>query len=255
MPDANDKKRQDASREAVMKEAAKRSISHRAGNRGQEVLNALVEIIEATNLKVGDRLPSEKELATSLQVGRSSIREALTAWQRMGIIVRNKGAGTRLAADVNGNRSHKPVTIQVEAQGLMRTLAVRWPLELEAARLAVLNGTEKDMRIINARCEELLAIYEAGENWFEADNRFHAAIHDASGNPLFNQLIKQLHAAFHDTYEAPFDQPQMADHSIPIHRDLADAIIARDGEKTNAVMTEIFSIVEAEVIKVLHEEE
>ncbi len=255
MTEASDRERQAASREMVIREAAKRRISDPAGTRGQEVLNALMEIIEVANLKVGDRLPSEKELASSLGVGRSSIREALTAWQRMGIIVRNKGAGTRLAADVTGNGIQKPVVIQVEAQGLMRTLAVRRPLELEVARLAIHNATEKDMRIINARCEELLALYEAGENWFDADHRFHEAIYDASGNPLFGQLIKQLHAAFHDIYQAPFDQPKMADRSIPIHRDLADAIIARNWEKTKAVLIEIFSIVEDEVTKILHEEQ
>jgi DNA-binding FadR family transcriptional regulator len=250
---ATDKQQQQTSRDAVIKEAMKRRISYRGNDRGQEVLNALVETIEAAGLKVGDRFPPEKELAQSLGIGRSSIREALMAWQRMGIVVRNKGAGTRLVAEVNSRSLHLPLTVQVEAEGLMRTLAVRRPLEFEATRLAVLNGSEKDMRIINARCEELLAIYEAGENWHEADARFHAAIHDASGNPLFGQLIRQLHAAFHDTYEAPFDKPQMADHSIPIHRDLADAILARDWEAAEKVLQKIFAIVEAEVAKILNE--
>ena len=246
-----------ASRDAVIKEAKKRRLSdapsQRDSSRGQEVLNALVEIIEATGLGVGDRLPSETDLAQSLGVGRSSVREALMAWQKMGIVVRNKGAGTRLVADVANPTHGLPLTLKVEAEGLMRTHAVRRPLEFEVTRLAIANATDKDLRIINARCEELLAIYEAGENWHEADNRFHAAIHDASGNPLFGQLIRQLHGAFHDIYQAPFDQPQMADESIPLHRNLADAILARDTNQAQLVLEEIFSIVETEVAKKLDE--
>ncbi len=250
---ATEKQQQQASQEMVIKEAMKRRIPQSGGDRGREVLNALVEIIEAAGLKAGDRLPPEKELAQSLGVGRSSIREALMAWQRMGIVVRNKGAGTRLVAKVSSQSVQLPLTVQLEAEGLARTLTVRRPLEFEATRLAIQNGTEKDMRIISARCEELMAIFEAGENWHEADARFHAAIHDASGNPLFGQLIQQLHSAFHDAYQAPFDKPQMADRSIPLHRDLADAVKTRDWEAAKRTLQEIFAILEVEVANTLDE--
>ncbi|NVO58080.1 GntR family transcriptional regulator, partial [Rhodobacteraceae bacterium B1Z28] len=55
-------------------------------------------MIDAEGLKVGDRLPPEVEIARRLGIGRAKAREALTSWQSMGIVVRNKKAGTRLAA-------------------------------------------------------------------------------------------------------------------------------------------------------------
>ncbi|WP_198662891.1 FadR/GntR family transcriptional regulator [Cohaesibacter intestini] len=257
MSDATDKQLEQASRETVIREAKKRRLTlsgeSRSSSRVQDILDALVEIIEASGLQAGDRLPSETELAQSLGVGRSTIREALMAWQRMGIVVRNKGAGTRLSADISQRSMNFPLTVKVEAAGLMRTHQVRMPLEIEATRLACQNATDKDKRIINARCEELMAIFEAGENWHAADKRFHAAIHDASGNPLFGQLILQLHEAFEETYEAPFDQPQMADSSIPLHRNLADAVINQDADQAEAILRKILSIVEDEVAIRLNE--
>ncbi|WP_275392747.1 GntR family transcriptional regulator [Aliiroseovarius sp. Z3] len=47
-------------------------------------------MIEAEGLKVGDRLPPEVEIARRLGIGRAKVREALTSWQNMGIVVRNK---------------------------------------------------------------------------------------------------------------------------------------------------------------------
>ncbi|NVO58619.1 GntR family transcriptional regulator, partial [Rhodobacteraceae bacterium B1Z28] len=55
-------------------------------------------MIEAEGLRIGDRLPPEVAIARQLGIGRAKVREALTSWQSMGIVVRNKKAGTRLAA-------------------------------------------------------------------------------------------------------------------------------------------------------------
>ncbi|WP_328803316.1 FadR/GntR family transcriptional regulator, partial [Ruegeria haliotis] len=68
------------------------------GSTSRDVLDALSEMIDAEGLKVGDRLPPEVEIARRLGIGRAKAREALTSWQSMGIVVRNKKAGTRLAA-------------------------------------------------------------------------------------------------------------------------------------------------------------
>ena len=59
---------------------------------GRDVMDTLAELVEVAGLKVGDRLPPEVELARKLGVSRSKVREALMSWQKMGIVMRNKGA-------------------------------------------------------------------------------------------------------------------------------------------------------------------
>lgn len=218
---------------------------------GRGVLDALVEMIESANLHVGDRLPPEVELARRLNVGRSTIREALKAWQGMGIVVRNKGAGTTLAVEVSASSIRIPVTLKVEAESLLRTHAVRRPLEIEAVRIATKLATDQQRKVIIARMAELIAVFEAGEDWRPADARFHSSIYEASGNPLFQQLISQIHAAFHDIYQTPFGSSHLGQDTIPLHRPLAEAIVAKNVEAAAQLATQISEMVELEILEVM----
>ena len=204
-------------------------------------------MVERAELAIGDRLPPEIELAERLGIGRSKVREALIAWQNMGIVTRNKKAGTILAVEVSRKAIQIPLTLNVEAESLLRTLAVRRPLEIEAARLAARHGSDAQGRVIIARAAELMAIYEAGEDWRAADNRFHDAIHEASDNPLFNQLIRQIQKTFGEIYEAPFGEPELGHATIPMHRGLAEAIAAGDEDAAAATMAAIMDRLEEDV--------
>lgn len=213
----------------------------------RDVLEALTRAVEANGLSVGDRLPPEVEIARSLGISRAKVREALTSWQNMGIVTRNKKAGTRLAAEVSSNAIHLPVTLKLEAESLLRTHAVRRPLEVEAVRLAALKATEQDKRVIMARARELMAVHAAEEDWRQADHRFHEALHAASGNPLFGQLIHQIQQGFNEVYEAPFGQPHLGAASIPMHLPMAEAVVRGDAETAGALMRDILDRVEAEI--------
>lgn len=212
---------------------------------GRDVVDDLVALVGARGLKPGDRLPPELELARMLGVGRSKLRETLIAWQRMGIVSRNKGAGTVLAAPVGGRTLALPLSVTIEMESLLRTLAVRRPLELESVRLAARHATPAARERITARMLDLMAAFEAGEDWRRADHAFHAAIHDATGNPLFGQLIGQLQRAFLEVYEAPFGRPQLGSGTIPLHRALAEAVVAGEEEAGVALMTRILDETEA----------
>ncbi len=218
---------------------------------GRGVLDALVEMIESANLQIGDRLPPEVEIARRLNVGRSTIREALKAWQGMGIVVRNKGAGTTLAAEISATSIRIPMTLKIEAESLLRTNAVRRPLEIEAVKIATRLATCQQRKIIVARMAELIAVYETGEDWRPADAKFHSAIYEATGNPLFQQLISQMHRAFHGIYETPFGKPHLGENTIPLHRPLAEAIAAKNVETAAGLAAEISEMVEIAVLEVM----
>jgi DNA-binding FadR family transcriptional regulator len=218
----------------------------------KSVINALILMIEQSNLSIGDRLPPEQTLASCLGVGRSTIREALKAWQSMGIVTRNKGAGTILAAEITSNSVHVPITLKLEAESLLRTNGVRRPLEVEAIRLACSNASEQQREHIRQRADVLLETHRKGEDWRAVDALFHSAIHEASGNPLFGQLIGRIHGVFQDIYKDPFGVPQLGEHSIPVHGDLANAVITGDTPRAVQHMLEISNMVDDEVRKQLN---
>ena len=134
-------------------------------------------------------LPPEIELAKRFGVARSSIREVMSAWVRMGMVTRNKGAGTVLATEIAGRPIHMPLNLSLEVQSLSRMMEVRTPLEIEAARLAATAADTRARDAIMRSMLELMDAYESGGDWRPADGAFHAEIHAATGNPLFGQII------------------------------------------------------------------
>lgn len=176
--------------------------------RGVAVLDALAEMIEKAGLGVGDRLPPEVTLAARLGVGRSTIREALNRWEGLGLIRRKRGAGTFLAARVSTSRGLVPTMIRLEGEALLRLLEVRRVLENEVVQRAAQNAQPKQRAEISRLCNILLAEVDAGRAWRPADWAFHGAIHEASGNPMFGQILFQLDHALERSVESPFGRDE-----------------------------------------------
>lgn len=219
--------------------------------RDVEVLEALAEMIEHAALKAGDKLPTETELATSLQVGRSTVREALKVWENLGIVERRTSAGTVLAMDIVPNSVHVPVVLQFEAEGLLRTQQVRRALEKEVVHLAALNADQNDHFAIQTNLDTLFDVVDKGLPWRQADAKFHRAIYAASGNPLFAQLIEQVHGAFHQHYIEPFMDETYGLNSIPLHKPLAEAVIAGDAQSAVNAMEKILDSTEQQTKELL----
>ena len=215
--------------------------------RGVAVLDALAEMINRAGLGVGDRLPPEVTLAARLGVGRSTIREALNRWEGLGLIRRKRGAGTFLVARVSTSRGLVPTMVRLEGEALLRLLEVRRVLEDEVVQRAARNASAKQRAEISRLCQILLAEVDAGRPWRPADWAFHGAIHDASGNPMFGQILFQLDHALERSVESPFGRDEFGLASVPPHRDLADAIAARDPRAASAAMNRILDIVVDEI--------
>ena len=215
--------------------------------RNVAVLDALAEMVERAGLKIGDRLPPEISLAASLGVGRSTIREALNRWEGLGIIRRRRGDGTYLAAKVQTSRGLVPTMVRLEGEALLRLLEIRRTLENDVVRKATANATPKQRQDISRLCDFLLDDVNTGRPWRKADHAFHGAIYDASGNPMYGQILTNLDHALERGDMSPFNRDAFGLGSFPMHRDLADAIVAEDQEAAVAAINRILYSVEDEV--------
>ena len=215
------------------------------------VQDALVAMIEAAGLGIGDRLPPEVAMATTLGVGRSTIREAMTRWEGLGIIRRRRGDGTFLTARVLSSQGPLPTLIRLEADALLRLLEVRRVLETGTVRRAAQIATLEQRTAICALCDALLLVVDAGLPYRDADLAFHGAISDATGNPMFGQLLLHLDHAFERSQDAPFSRNAFGLRSFPIHRDLADAIQRGDPDAAEVAINAIIDAVADEIRQII----
>jgi GntR family transcriptional repressor for pyruvate dehydrogenase complex len=219
--------------------------------KGLAVQDALVAMIEQAGLGIGDRLPPEVALAASLGVGRSTIREAMNRWEGLGIIRRRRGDGTYLTARVGASGGPLPTMIRLEGEALLRLLDVRRVVETATVRRAAELATQQQRADIVAACDDLLRIVNAGQPYREADMVFHRAISDASGNPMFGQLLMQMDHAFERSEDAPFNRANFGLASFPLHRDLSDAIARGDADAAEAAMHRIIDSVADEIRQII----
>jgi|TARA_R110000868_G_scaffold85422_6_gene240327 GntR family transcriptional repressor for pyruvate dehydrogenase complex len=221
--------------------------------RGVAVLDALADMVERSGLKIGDRLPPEVSLAATLGVGRSTIREALNRWEGLGIIRRRRGDGTYLSARVQTSRGLVPTMVRLEGEALLRLMEIRRTLENDVVRKATLAATPAQRQQISELCDALLLEVDAGRPWRKADHAFHGAIYDASGNPMYGQILVNLDHALERGGASPFGADDFGLSSFPIHRDLADAVVAGDADKAVATVNQMLDIVENEVKAIIGE--
>ena len=138
-------------------------------------------------LNVGDRLPTESELAKTLGVGRSTVREAVQILAHLGLVESRQGAGTF----VTGQTVRPELISGVVSARVEEVFEVRSYLECIIVRLACQRRTQRDiasMRDAQRQCRASAAADDL-DGWLAADDRFHAALAQATGNRLLTEIV------------------------------------------------------------------
>jgi GntR family transcriptional repressor for pyruvate dehydrogenase complex len=202
------------------------------------VLWRLEEQIASGRLKVGDRLPSERDLAASLGVSRPAVREAIRVLGAMGTVVpatAGPDTGTLLST-VPGDAVTHLVALHVMLASFdtADVVRARIALERESARLAAKHATDADHATIE---DELAAMDDLGitpEEFNDRDTALHLAIARASRNILLTELTTALRVAMRPTLlralRADADFRSTAARLAVDHHGIHHAILAGDGE-------------------------
>jgi GntR family transcriptional repressor for pyruvate dehydrogenase complex len=219
----------------------------------EEVVERLRAFIDVEELKPGDRLLSERELAQRLGVSRTSVRQALTALRVSGLVEIRHGDGVfllRPPEEVVPSLADQ--LLQSHAQ-LPAIMEVREALETQTARLAARRRSEEDLRELRAALDAMAAAIEAGEDGAEADQRFHGAIAQAAGNDLLTSLMDQLADPIDQTRRASLSRPDRPPRSLAAHHEILAAIEAQDEDAATVAMRAHLAVV-ADVALVPHED-
>lgn len=188
----------------------------------------------------GSRLPVEADLAASLGVGRSTVREAVKILTSKGLLAVSPKRGTIVRPTSDWNQlDPELLKIRLQQTGeredfLAHLSEIRDMFEPVAADLAARRRTDADVTAIFAALEGMRNASPQSEDAVDADIAFHEAIATASHNPLMRQLAKTLEPALrHSFHDAAF-MPAAYVANIALHQDIADAIARQSPQKAGA---------------------
>jgi GntR family transcriptional regulator, transcriptional repressor for pyruvate dehydrogenase complex len=190
-------------------------------------VSQLREQVMSGQWPVGGRLPAETELAQRLEVGRSTVREAVRALVHAGLLETRQGSGTYVRSVTPGG-DWEP---RLRRAAVLEVYEVRQALEVQAARLAAERRTDADI----ASIRECLAGRErararAKDSAFvEADLAFHRCVVAAAHNALLAEMFDSFAAALREALAAIVSDRGLGDVGAdPAHARLAEAIEAGD---------------------------
>ena len=148
-----------------------------------ERLRSIIDQREAQGLK---QLPTERELAEQIGVGRRAVRRALEVLEAEGRIWRRQGAGTFIGAEPHRAEHH--LRKLPEITNMLEVMEVRLRLEPALAQLAALRATPSDVAWMRNLATKVAAAddFDARELW---DSALHRAIATVAGNALFLALF------------------------------------------------------------------
>ncbi len=195
----------------------------------EEIIGQVRDLITSGRLKVGDRLPAERELAKILQVGRSTVREAIRALESLGILQARPGEGTFL---VSNPAEQKPDPITANAfkswENQRKLFEVRMVIEPDLAALAARRASPEQIAKMREILREQEASVKRGDIGIKADNSFHFLLAEAAGNEILFRIMDSLMALLQETREASLHTSGRSVTSLKQHKAIVRAIEARD---------------------------
>jgi len=198
----------------------------------EQVSERLREFIDTSDMQPGDKLSNVRDLASQLSVGRSSIREAITALRTQGIVDVRHGDGIYLLKrpeDVISSLAAELVETHVDHPYIWET---RQALETQCARLAATRASAEDLAELEDALVDMAAEVDAGAPGLVGDRRFHLGVATASHNPVLIRLLTGLREPLDRTSETSLTRPGRPQKSLADHYAILAAI--RGGSSDDA---------------------
>lgn len=156
-----------------------------------KIAGDLAARITAGEFHSGDRLPPERELASSLEVSRTTVREALLALELMRFVEIRIGAGVFVLPE-SARNIDRPVFDIADQVGPFEVLESRRLIEGEAAYRAAQRGSADDFSAIGKTIDRMEAALDNFDRYDQADVEFHMLIAKAAGNSLLPVYVDHL---------------------------------------------------------------
>lgn len=207
----------------------------------EDVVSQIHELIKDGRLKAGDQLPSERELAETFKVSRTSVREALRALETQGLMVTRTGMGTFVADLPTESLVELLAKLLIEAKDALADIfEMRKLIEPQIAALAAERASKRDVERMREILRKQREQISQGVMAVEADAEFHFSIGQATQNQALQKLVSGLMELLSHSREESLQTPGRSAASLASHIRILSAIEDHDkGRARNAMLNHI----------------
>jgi GntR family transcriptional regulator, transcriptional repressor for pyruvate dehydrogenase complex len=224
-------------------------------NHYDEIAQQIKAMIVQGQLKMGDKLPSTKELSERFGVGRSTTREALSALKAMGLIEIRQGGACRVIRQAPSEISLPEWTsLRMNRTTLLELMEVRQSLEISIASLAAKKRTSEDLAQLQLIMQEMESAVDDDAAGERTDLAFHELLVQATHNAIMVQTCDSIRNAMEmmirDIRRAElYANQEVAVQLLKEHKVIYDAIYSGDPMLASQAMREHLEHVESILIK------
>lgn len=213
--------------------------TERRGTTSEEVVMSLREMIHRGELRSGDRLPPERDLAKLLGVSRPTLRAGIRSLSAVGVLESKQGAGTFVvAADASPALDSNPLRLLASLHGFSSAemFEARLSLEMAIAGLAAERATGDHLATMAEELAEMFAAMDEPEEFLVHDMRFHQTIAAASGNRILTALMNMVASILFDVRSKTVHRAHDLKESADMHRLIYRAIREKNAENARNAM-------------------
>ncbi len=205
-----------------------------------QVFEQLKELIFRGKLKPGDKMAPEREMAISMNVSRTTIRNALNRLVTMGLVEHKQGKGTFVSIPDPNIGNPFAVVMKSQESTIYDLLEVRMGLECVAAAHAAKRADVNDIHAMLQSIEQMEIKIQEGHLGTQADTSFHMAIAYATKNPLHIQVMKNFHDylihGIKEGLKSLYENPKNIERILNQHKQIMQSIINRDSDEAYKAM-------------------
>jgi GntR family transcriptional regulator, transcriptional repressor for pyruvate dehydrogenase complex len=204
---------------------------------GLQAADAIKALIVSGELRPGDTLPPERELATMLGISRPSLREAIRVLSALNVVEPRHGGGTYVTS-LDPRQLAQPINflLQVDRMAFRHLLEVRQVLEVGAARLAAPRISDDQLAALRELTDQAERVVGRPAQFLRFDFEIHTAIIEATGNPIYISLYQSIADLSLESRKRTARSPATRRDAHLGHLAIIAALTSRDGDAAAAAM-------------------
>jgi len=204
----------------------------------EQIVEQIEQSVQKGDLKPGDQLPAERELAEQFGVSRTAVREAVKALREKGLVEAYPGKGTFITSGSSNpmRQSLDRMMRSAQVDATSSLVEVREILEPEIAALAAVRATEENLNSLREAVAVMDAAKRDPDAYIEADLDFHLELAEAAANPLILSLIDSFVGVLREQRMRIFEVDGGPDRGQYHHKKILEAVEHQDAPGAREAM-------------------